>query len=103
VYTSLAMVVWAGWHSLGRRRGWLHRWVTGREATAAKEGTSMKSTMVPTSDSWVRPVLVDMGWPACDERLVTVAEAVAHRVGGATSQLPVVRRTEGRHDAGHGP
>jgi hypothetical protein len=63
----------------------------------------MKSTMVPTSDSWVRPVRVDMGWPACDERLVTVAEAVAHRVGGASSQLPVVRRTEGRYDAGHGP
>lgn len=51
----------------------------------------MKSTVVLTSDSLARPVWVDMGWPACDERLVTVAEAIAHRVGGATSQLPDAR------------
>jgi hypothetical protein len=61
----------------------LNRRVTCDEATVAKEGTIMKSTMVPTSDSWVRPVRVDMGWPACDERLVTVAGAI-----GAESALP---------------
>jgi hypothetical protein len=69
----------------------LHRRVTCNEATVAKEGTIMKSTVVLTSDSLARPVRVDMGWPACDERLVTVAEAITHRVDGATSQIPDVR------------
>jgi hypothetical protein len=63
----------------------------------------MKSTMVLTSDSCGGAVWVDIGWPACDERLVTVAGAIAGRVGAATSQLPVLRRAEGRHDAAHGP
>ena len=65
--------------------------VARNEATVANEGTTMKSTVMLTSDSWARPVRVDMGWPACDERLVTVAEAIAHRVAGVTSQLPDVR------------
>jgi hypothetical protein len=51
----------------------------------------MKSTMVLTSASCGGAVWVDIGWPACDERLVTVAGAIAGRVGAATSQLPVVR------------
>ena len=54
----------------------------------------MKSTMVLTSDSWGRPVWVDTGWPACDERLVTVAGAIAHRVGGVTSELSDVRLSQ---------
>jgi hypothetical protein len=57
----------------------LHHRVTCDEATVAKKGTIMNSTMVLTSDSLARAVWVDMGWPACDERLVTVAEAIAHR------------------------
>jgi hypothetical protein len=51
----------------------------------------MNSTMVLSMDASGRTLWVDMGWPACDERLVTVAEANAHRVGGATTQLPDVR------------
>ena len=50
----------------------------------------MKSTMVLSTDTSGRPPRVDMGWPACDERLVTVAEANAYRVGGAITQLPNV-------------
>jgi hypothetical protein len=54
----------------------------------------MKSTIILTSDSGGHPVWVDMGWPASDERLVTAAAAMASGVGGATSQLPDVRRTQ---------
>lgn len=35
----------------------------------------------------MRTLWADVGWPACDERLATAAEANAHRAGGATSQL----------------
>jgi hypothetical protein len=45
----------------------------------------MNSAMVLRTDTSGRTPWVDMGWPACDERLVTVAKANAHRVGGATS------------------
>ena len=48
----------------------------------------MKSTMVLTSDSWGRPVWVDMGWRACDERLVAVAAEIEHGVGDATPSCP---------------
>jgi len=51
----------------------------------------MNSTVVLSTDTWGRTLGVDVGWPACDERLVTVAEANAHGVGGATFQLPDVR------------
>lgn len=51
----------------------------------------MKSTMVLSADTSDRTLWVDMGWPACDERLVTVAEASAHRVGGAAAQRLDVR------------
>ena len=47
--------------------------------------------MVLTSDSFGRLVWVDMGWPACDERLVTVSEANARRIGGAITGLTDVR------------
>jgi hypothetical protein len=65
--------------------------------------TTMKSMMVLRTDTSDRRLWVDMGWPACDERLVTVAEAIAHRVGGATSESPDDRCAGGRNDAGHGP
>jgi hypothetical protein len=61
----------------------------------------MNSTMVLSMDASGRTLWVDMGWPARDERLVTVAEANAHRVGGATTQLPDVR-SAGRNAASHG-
>jgi hypothetical protein len=77
--------------------------VAGGETTVAQKVTIMKSTMVLSADTLGRTLWVDMGWPACDERLVTVPEANAHRVGGATSQLPDVRCAGGRNDAGHGP
>ena len=67
------------------------RVVAGGETTVAQKGTIMKSTMVLSTDTSGRTLWVDMGWPACDERLVTVAEANAHRVGGAASQLLDVR------------
>jgi hypothetical protein len=53
----------------------------------------MKSTMVLSTGTSGRTLRVDMGWPARDERLVTVAEANAHRVGGA---IPVARRAVSR-------
>ena len=59
--------------------------VAGGETTAALKGTTMKSTMVLSTDISGRTLRVDMGWPACDERLVTVA--AAHTVGGATSEF----------------
>jgi hypothetical protein len=65
--------------------------VVGGEMTVAQKGTIMNSTMVLSMDASGRTLWVDMGWPACDERLVTVAEANAHGVGGATFQLPDVR------------
>jgi hypothetical protein len=40
----------------------------------------MKSTLVLTSDALGRPDWADIGWPACDERLVTFAEANARRI-----------------------
>ena len=51
----------------------------------------MKSTMVLSVDTSDRRLWVDTGWPACDERLVTVAEAIAYRVGGANVQSPDLR------------
>jgi hypothetical protein len=51
----------------------------------------VRSTKVLRTDAAGRPRWVDVGWPACDERLVTVAEAISHRFGGAASQLPDVR------------
>ena len=65
--------------------------VAGGETTVAQKATIMKSTMALSTDTSGRALWVDIGWPARDERLVTVAEANAHRVGGATSQLPDVR------------
>jgi hypothetical protein len=56
------------------------------DTTIAREGTIMNSTMVLvlSTDTLGRALLVDVGWPARDERLVTVAEANAFRNGGAT-------------------
>lgn len=51
----------------------------------------MKSTMVVDTDTAGRPLRADLGWPACDERLVTLAEASARRAGDAITQLPGVR------------
>jgi hypothetical protein len=51
----------------------------------------MKSTMVVDTDTAGRTLWADLGWPACDERLVTVAEAIARRVGDAITQLPDMR------------
>jgi hypothetical protein len=68
--------------------------VAGGETTVAQKGTIMKSTMVLSTDTSGRTLRVDIGWPARDERLVTVAEANAHRVGRAT--LPVARRAVSR-------
>lgn len=53
--------------------------------------TNVNSTTVLGMDTLGRTLWVDMGWPACDERLVTVAGANALRVGSATTQLPDVR------------
>jgi hypothetical protein len=47
--------------------------------TPRKKGTIMNSTMVLGTDTSGRTRWVDIGWPACDERLVTVAEAVEAR------------------------
>ena len=68
--------------------------VAGGETTVTQKGTIVKSTMVLSTDTSGRTLRVDIGWPARDERLVTVAEANAHRVGRAT--LPVARRAESR-------
>jgi len=65
--------------------------VAGGQATVAQKGTIMKSTMVLSVDTSDRRLWVDTGWPACDERLVTVAEAIAYRVGGANAQSPDLR------------
>ena len=35
----------------------------------------MNSTMLLSTDTLGHTLWVDVGWPACDERLVTVAEA----------------------------
>ncbi|HZE17146.1 MAG TPA: hypothetical protein VE197_16410 [Mycobacterium sp.] len=48
----------------------------------------MNSTMVEGTDTAGRRLWADWGWPACDERLVTVAEAIARRVGDSTTWLP---------------
>lgn len=50
--------------------------------------TIRKSTKVLSADASGRSLWVDLGWPACDERLVTVAEVILHRIGGAITQLP---------------
>ena len=60
----------------------------GSETTKAKKGTLMNSTTVVGTDTTGRTLWVNIGWPACDERLVTVAETNTHRVGDATTQLP---------------
>jgi hypothetical protein len=76
--------------------------VAGDETTVAQKGTIMKSTMVVSTDTSGRALWVDIGWPGRDERLVTVTEANAHRVGGATSQFSDVRCAGGRSVASHG-
>ena len=48
----------------------------------------MNSTTVVGTDTIGRTLWVDMGWPACGERLVTVAEANTHRVGDAITGCP---------------
>jgi hypothetical protein len=44
--------------------------------------TIVKSTLVLRTDASGHSLWVDVGWQACDERLVTGAEAEALRVGG---------------------
>jgi hypothetical protein len=51
----------------------------------------MKSTMAVDTDTAGRTLWADLRWPARDERLVTVTEAIAGRVGDAITQLPDVR------------
>ena len=60
----------------------------GGEATEAQKGTLMNSTMRVGTDTAGRRLWADLGRPACNERLVTVVEAIARRVGDATTQLP---------------
>jgi hypothetical protein len=43
--------------------------------TVAQKATIMKSAVVLSTDTSGRILWVDMGWAACDERLVTVAES----------------------------
>jgi hypothetical protein len=64
--------------------------VAGGATTVAQKATIMKSTMVLSTDTSGRTLRVDMGWPACDERLVTVAEAQCAQGRWSTSQLPDV-------------
>jgi len=47
----------------------------------------MNSTMVLWTDISRRTLWVDVGSPACHERLVTLADAHAHRVGGANNHV----------------
>ena len=42
--------------------------------TPREKGTIMNSTIVLGTDTSGRTLWVDIGWPGCDERLVTVAE-----------------------------
>jgi hypothetical protein len=56
----------------------------------------MKSTMVLRTDTSGRTLRVDMGWPACDERLVTVAKAQCAQRLRAAVHLPVARRAGSR-------
>ena len=51
----------------------------------------MNSTMLLSTDTLGHTLWVDERWPACDERLVTVAETNALRVSGATTRLPDVQ------------
>ena len=78
--------------------------VAGDETTVAQKGTIMKAAMVLSTDTSGRTLRADMGWPARDERLVTVAEANAHRVVGAqgsvASSSPAIRGR--KDDAGPG-
>ena len=53
----------------------------------AQKGTIMNSTMVLWTDISRRTLWVDVGSPACHERLVTLADAHAHRVGGANNHV----------------
>jgi hypothetical protein len=73
-----------------------------RETTVAQDGTIMNATMVLSTDILGRTLWVDVGWPACDEGLGTVAEVNALRVGGATTQLPDVQSAGGRNVASYG-
>lgn len=56
--------------------------------TVAQKGTIMESTMVLSTNTPARKRWADVGLRACDERLVTVAEADALRASRAASQLP---------------
>ena len=76
--------------------------VAGGETTAALKGTTMKSTMVLSTDISRRTPRVDMGWPACDERLVTSAEAKWALSRRCHDQLPDVRYAGGIDVASHG-
>ena len=51
----------------------------------------MNSTMLLSTDTSGHTLWADVGWPACDERLVTGAETNALRVSGATNGLPDVQ------------
>ena len=55
----------------------------------------MKSTMALSTDNFFRTQRIEIGCRACDERLLTVAEADALRASVGMSQSPdVVRRSK---------
>jgi hypothetical protein len=59
--------------------------------TVAQTGTIMNFTTPSSAYTSGRTPWPDLGWPACDERLVTVTEAHVHGVGANSVQLPDVR------------
>ena len=63
------------------------RGVAGGQSTVAQKGTLMDSMPVLRTDSFGRGLWGDLGWPAREERLVTVAEAIAYGIGGASQHV----------------
>jgi hypothetical protein len=57
-------------------------------ATVPQKGMTMKSTMALSTDNFFRTQRIEIGCRACDERLVTVAEADALRASVGTSPWP---------------
>jgi hypothetical protein len=66
------------------------------EPTIAQKGTTMKSTLVQTSDILGRPVWADIGWPACDASPARTPSS-SHRKGTSQGQRTIRPFAKRRH------
>lgn len=63
----------------------------------------MMNSTVLTPDTLGHPVWADISRPACDERLITVADANVAGISGAPTEMSAAWRVGGSHVASRRP